>query len=390
MGSPWSPPTWMKTNHRLRRREPEARVLRGLCAVLRQVHRGDAGRGDPDRRHHRPERAPAPGEQPEPSDAGPRAGRVHQGRTSAPRSAGPGSTPRSSSTTTTATGRIIRSRDPRRPRGTASMLTAPRSTSMPAKIEAMSAVHEAYPDKNLYFTEQWIGTPGTSGATSPGTPANLTSAPPATGAGRCSSGTWRPIRSSGPTRRAAARSAWGPHDRRQQGHAQPGLLHHCACLQVRPARVRADREQPRCPSCPNVAFRRPDGRKVLIVLNDGGVGADLRHQGRGPSGDLDPARRAPWEPTSGRDGPGAVRITESAPSSFTACRPSPGTCDRGRSSSRAWRRSGPLMPKTAIWYDLARLGVLQLDAVRGVEPGDDRPAGVARLGGSLPSTQTSP
>jgi glucosylceramidase len=28
------------------------------------------------------------------------------------------------------------------------------------KIDAMSTVHEAHPDKNLYFTEQWIGAPG--------------------------------------------------------------------------------------------------------------------------------------------------------------------------------------------------------------------------------------
>lgn len=28
------------------------------------------------------------------------------------------------------------------------------------KIEALSAVHDAHPDKNLYFTEQWVGAPG--------------------------------------------------------------------------------------------------------------------------------------------------------------------------------------------------------------------------------------
>ncbi len=28
------------------------------------------------------------------------------------------------------------------------------------KIEALSQVHDAYPDKNLYFTEQWVGAPG--------------------------------------------------------------------------------------------------------------------------------------------------------------------------------------------------------------------------------------
>ena len=28
------------------------------------------------------------------------------------------------------------------------------------KIEALSEVHKAHPDKNLYFTEQWVGAPG--------------------------------------------------------------------------------------------------------------------------------------------------------------------------------------------------------------------------------------
>ncbi len=27
-------------------------------------------------------------------------------------------------------------------------------------INALTAVHDAYPDKNLYFTEQWVGAPG--------------------------------------------------------------------------------------------------------------------------------------------------------------------------------------------------------------------------------------
>jgi hypothetical protein len=34
------------------------------------------------------------------------------------------------------------------------------------KIGAVSAVHDAHPDKNLYFTEQWIGAPGHLGGRS--------------------------------------------------------------------------------------------------------------------------------------------------------------------------------------------------------------------------------
>ena len=40
------------------------------------------------------------------------------------------------------------------------------------KIDAMSTVHDAHPEKNLYFTEQWIGAPGNLRATSPGIPAS--------------------------------------------------------------------------------------------------------------------------------------------------------------------------------------------------------------------------
>ena len=37
-------------------------------------------------------------------------------------------------------------------------------------IEALTKVHEAHPDKHLYFTEQWVGAPGNLRKTWPGTP----------------------------------------------------------------------------------------------------------------------------------------------------------------------------------------------------------------------------
>ncbi len=66
------------------------------------------------------------------------------------------------------------------------------------KIDAMSTVHEAHPEKNLYFTEQWIGARNLGGDLAWHT-RELTIAPPATGAARCSSGTSLPIRGIGHT-----------------------------------------------------------------------------------------------------------------------------------------------------------------------------------------------
>ena len=59
--------------------EFEAGVLRGVCAVLRTVSRGDAGGGDCDRGDHGAERAGERQEHAEPGDDGGGAGYVHQG-----------------------------------------------------------------------------------------------------------------------------------------------------------------------------------------------------------------------------------------------------------------------------------------------------------------------
>ena len=77
-------------------------------------------------------------------------------------------------------------------------------------IEALSKVHDAHPDKNLYFTEQWVGAKTSLPATWPGTSNNSSSGPPATGPAPCWSGTWPPTRSKTRTRPAAAPSAWAP------------------------------------------------------------------------------------------------------------------------------------------------------------------------------------
>ena len=109
------------------------------------------------------------------------------------------------------------------------------------KIEALTKVNDAHPNKNIYFTEQWVGAPGNLhkdltwhvreliiGATRNWSRTvlewNLAS--------KCTLGTahgpgrMQPV----PRRR---------HHRRQQRHAQSGLLHHRARGQIRAARLGA-------------------------------------------------------------------------------------------------------------------------------------------------------
>lgn len=140
------------------------------------------------------------------------------------------------------------------------------------KIEALSEVHEKHPDKNLYFTEQWVGAPGDF-------PDNLT---------------WH-------TREliiGASRNwcktvlEWNlAADENEDPHTDRGGCDRClgavtisgngvirnpayyiigqASKHVRPGSIRLASSLP--DKLPNVAFQNPEGNIVLIVLNDGKV-----------------------------------------------------------------------------------------------------------------------
>jgi glucosylceramidase len=112
------------------------------------------------------------------------------------------------------------------------------------KIDAMSVVHEAHPDKALYFTEQWVGGPGdlrtdlawhtrelTIGATRHWSRTvlewNLASGP-----------RYEPHTPGGCTTCLGTVTIDGNKD-----HAQSRLLHHRARRTVRPARVGTHRDQ---------------------------------------------------------------------------------------------------------------------------------------------------
>jgi glucosylceramidase len=137
------------------------------------------------------------------------------------------------------------------------------------KIEALSAVHEAHPDKNLYFTEQWIGGPGNLkgdlawhvkhliiGATRNWCRTVLewnlaanSKYEPHTDRGGC-------------TRCLGAITIDGNEVTRNPAYY---IIAHASKF-VRPGSIRIASNL--VEGLPSVAFRAPDGRKVVVVLNE--------------------------------------------------------------------------------------------------------------------------
>lgn len=151
------------------------------------------------------------------------------------------------------------------------------------KIDALSKVHDAHPDKNIYFTEQWVGAPGNL-------PKELTFhvRELIIGATRNWSRTvleWN----------LAANSRWEPHTDRggctrclgavtidgNKVTRNPAyyIIAHAAKF-VRPGSVRIASNT--LPTLPNVAFKTPNGRHVLIVLNNSAAqqSFNISHQGK--------------------------------------------------------------------------------------------------------------
>jgi glucosylceramidase len=133
----------------------------------------------------------------------------------------------------------------------------------------MSTVHEAHPDKNLYFTEQWIGAPGnlrgdlawhtrelTIGATRNWSRTvlewNLASNP-----------TYQPHTPGGCSSCLGAVTIDGDTVTRNPAYY---IVAHASKF-VRPGSVRIATNE--LHPLPNVAFKTPEKRTVLIVLNDG-------------------------------------------------------------------------------------------------------------------------
>lgn len=137
------------------------------------------------------------------------------------------------------------------------------------KIDAMSTVHEAHPGKNVYFTEQWIGAPGNLKGDLVWHTRELT-----IGASRnwsrtvlewnlAADSSFRPHTPGGCSRCLGAVTIDG--DRVTRNPAYYIVAH--ASKFVRPGSVRVASSVSRL--LPNVAFKAPGGQTVLIVLNDG-------------------------------------------------------------------------------------------------------------------------
>ncbi|WP_082111587.1 glycoside hydrolase family 30 protein [Spirosoma radiotolerans] len=135
-------------------------------------------------------------------------------------------------------------------------------------IGALSEVHKAYPDKNLYFTEQWIGAPGNLkgdlvwhvreliiGATRNWSRTvlqwNLAADPEQ-----------KPHTPGGCDQCLGAITINGNTVKRNPAYYNIAVVSKF----VQPGSIRIDSDLPK--SLPNVAFKTPEGRIVLIVLND--------------------------------------------------------------------------------------------------------------------------
>lgn len=135
-------------------------------------------------------------------------------------------------------------------------------------IDALSQVHNAYPDKNLYFTEQWTGAPGHLKGDLDWHVKNVI-----IGSMRNWSRTaleWNlaanaalePHTPGGCTQCLGAITIDGNNVTRNPGYY---IIAHAAKF-VRPGSVRIGSNIPG--ALQNVAFKTPEGKKVLIVLND--------------------------------------------------------------------------------------------------------------------------
>ncbi|MNE30580.1 O-Glycosyl hydrolase family 30 [compost metagenome] len=136
-------------------------------------------------------------------------------------------------------------------------------------VEALDQVHKAHPDKNLYFTEQWVGAPGNMKEDLKWHVKNVII------------GTMRNWSKIALEWNLAA-------DAKQEPHTPGGCTECLGALTinsgsitrnpayyiiahaskfVRPGSIRIMSDMVQ--NLPNVAFKTPDGKKVLIVLNEG-------------------------------------------------------------------------------------------------------------------------
>jgi glucosylceramidase len=137
------------------------------------------------------------------------------------------------------------------------------------QIEALSEVHLAFPDKHLYFTEQWVGSPGNLEGDIAWHVKNLLIGAPRNWAKTVLE--WNlssNLELTPHTDRGGCDRCLGAitidGDEVSRNPAYYVIAH--ASKWVDPGSTRIGSNSPK--GLPNVAFTRPDGKKVLIVHND--------------------------------------------------------------------------------------------------------------------------
>jgi len=149
-------------------------------------------------------------------------------------------------------------------------------------IEALSQVHQAYPDKHLYFTEQWIGAPGNFAGDVRWHVKNLIVGAPRNWCRTVLQWNLAADPNQGPHTEGGCTECLGALTiSGNQVVKNPAwyIIAHASRF-VSPGSVRISSTSPA--GLPNVGFRTPDGKTVLIVLNDNAASQtfNIRFQGR--------------------------------------------------------------------------------------------------------------
>ena len=135
-------------------------------------------------------------------------------------------------------------------------------------ISALSDVHNAYPNKNVYFTEQYVGGPGNFGSDLDWAISNLIIGAPRNWSrnvlewNMAADQNYGPHTPGGCSTCQGAFTIFGSTVTRNTSYY---IIAHASKF-VRPGSVRVNSNIPG--NLQNVAFQTPDGKKVLIVLNN--------------------------------------------------------------------------------------------------------------------------
>jgi glucosylceramidase len=148
-------------------------------------------------------------------------------------------------------------------------------------ISALGKVHDAYPTKNIYFTEQWVQAPGNLAGDLQWHVTNLIIGAPRNWSRNvlewnlASDATYNPHTSGGCSDCLGAVTIAGNTVTRNPAYYS--IAH--ASKFVRPGSVRVGTNM--LTNLPNVAYKTPAGKRVLIVLNSGGATQKFNIQYKG-------------------------------------------------------------------------------------------------------------